>query len=77
MSSSRDLISALKVELKAAGLTYADAARHLGMAESSVKRMFAAQALTQCHPELNRLPVFPWQVDKRCRRACIGQEALK
>ena len=43
MSSSRDLISALKAELKAAGLTYADAARHLGMAESSVKRMFAAQ----------------------------------
>ena len=43
MSSTRDLIEALKRELKLAGLTYADAARHLGMAESSVKRMFAAQ----------------------------------
>ncbi len=43
MSSSRDLIEALKRELKLAGLTYADAAQHLGMAESSVKRMFASQ----------------------------------
>lgn len=43
MSSSRDLIAALKAELKAAGLTYADVAQHLGLAESSVKRMFAAQ----------------------------------
>jgi transcriptional regulator with XRE-family HTH domain len=31
----------LKAELKAAGLTYAALARHLGLAESSVKRMFA------------------------------------
>ncbi len=31
----------LKAELKAAGLTYAALARELGLAESSLKRMFA------------------------------------
>lgn len=41
MSSTRDLISALKAELKTAGVTYAELAGHLGMAESSVKRMFS------------------------------------
>jgi AraC-like DNA-binding protein len=41
MSSTRDLIDALKAELKTAGVTYADLAAHLGMAESSVKRMFS------------------------------------
>lgn len=41
MSTSADLVLALKHELKAAGMTYADLARLLGIAESSVKRMFA------------------------------------
>ena len=41
MSSTRDLIDALKAELKTAGITYADLAAHLGMAESSIKRMFS------------------------------------
>jgi len=41
MSSSQDLVTALKAELRRAGLTYADVARGLGMAESSIKRMFA------------------------------------
>ena len=41
MSSSQDLIAILKAEIKRAGLTYAALARALGMAESSVKRMFA------------------------------------
>ncbi len=41
MASTADLVLALKKELKAAGLTYADLARRLGMAESSVKRIFA------------------------------------
>ena len=35
------LVEALKGELKRAGMTYAALARELGMAESSVKRMFA------------------------------------
>ena len=34
-------VTALKAELKAAGITYADLARELGMAESSIKRIFA------------------------------------
>ncbi|MBI5279869.1 MAG: helix-turn-helix transcriptional regulator [Burkholderiales bacterium] len=41
MSTTADLVSALKKELKAAQMTYADLARALGMAESSIKRMLA------------------------------------
>ncbi|MDO9284642.1 MAG: helix-turn-helix transcriptional regulator [Aquabacterium sp.] len=41
MSTTQTLISVLKAELKAAGLTYAALAQQLGLAESSVKRMFA------------------------------------
>ena len=41
MSTTADLVAALKKELKAAQMTYADLARALGMAESSVKRMLA------------------------------------
>lgn len=41
MSTSQDLVTALKAELKSAGITYAQLARKLGMAESSVKRIFA------------------------------------
>ena len=41
MSTTADLVSALKKELKAAQMTYADLALSLGMAESSVKRMLA------------------------------------
>lgn len=39
MSTTADLVSALKKELKSARMTYADLAVALGMAESSVKRM--------------------------------------
>ena len=41
MSSTADLILALKKELKSTHMTYADLATALGMAESSVKRMLA------------------------------------
>jgi len=41
MSTSIDLVHAIKAELKAAGLTYAQLAQHLGLAESSVKRILA------------------------------------
>lgn len=41
MSTTADLVTVLKRELKAAQMTYADLARALGMAESSVKRMLA------------------------------------
>ncbi len=41
MSTTADLVLALKKELKSAHMTYADLARALGMAESSVKRMLA------------------------------------
>ena len=41
MSSTKDLIAALKTELKAANITYADLAEHIDMAESSIKRMFS------------------------------------
>lgn len=41
MTTSAHLIAALKEELKAVNLTYAGLAKKLGMAESSIKRMFA------------------------------------
>jgi len=41
MSSTQDLVAALKAELRRAGVTYAELARELGMAESSIKRVFA------------------------------------
>ena len=41
MSTTADLVMAVKKELKAAQMTYADLALELGMAESSVKRMLA------------------------------------
>ena len=41
MSTTADLVTALKQELKALRMTYADLATALGMAESSVKRMLA------------------------------------
>ena len=41
MSTTADLVTALKKELKAAQMTYANLAVHLGVAESSVKRMLA------------------------------------
>lgn len=41
MSTTADLIGLLKAELKTAGVTYAMLASRLGMAESSVKRMFS------------------------------------
>ncbi|MCZ4304638.1 helix-turn-helix transcriptional regulator [Zoogloeaceae bacterium G21618-S1] len=42
MSTTADLVAALKAELKSSGLTYAMLAERLGMAESSIKRMFSA-----------------------------------
>lgn len=41
MAASRELVNALKAELKAAGITYAELAGQLGLAESSIKRMFS------------------------------------
>lgn len=41
MSTTSDLVLAIKKELKATQMTYADLAEALGLAESSVKRMFA------------------------------------
>jgi hypothetical protein len=41
MSTTADLVDALKAELKSARITYAALAPKLGLSESSVKRMFA------------------------------------
>jgi hypothetical protein len=41
MSTSQDLVAAMKSELKQQGITYASLARQLALAESSVKRMFS------------------------------------
>jgi transcriptional regulator with XRE-family HTH domain len=42
MSTTQDLVTALKSELKQAGITYADLARQMGLAHSSVKRILAS-----------------------------------
>lgn len=41
MSTTLDLVNTIKRELKSARMTYADLAKAMGMAESSVKRMLA------------------------------------
>ncbi len=41
MSTTQDLVTALKAELKAANITYAELARQMGMSESSIKRVFS------------------------------------
>jgi transcriptional regulator with XRE-family HTH domain len=41
MSTTQSLVDQLKAELKSAGITYAALARELGMAESSIKRVFS------------------------------------
>ncbi len=41
MTTTLEIVNVLKSELKLARLTYADLGRELGLAESSVKRMFA------------------------------------
>ena len=46
MSTSQALVTALKAELRRAGITYAELARELGLAESSVKRIFARGDMT-------------------------------
>jgi DNA-binding Xre family transcriptional regulator len=46
MASTSDLINALKRELKAHNLTYAELAKKIDMSESSVKRMFSHREMT-------------------------------
>ena len=46
MARSTVLVDILKRELRSRGITYAAVARHLGMSEASVKRMFARKEFT-------------------------------
>ncbi len=46
MSQIHQLISALKAQLKARGLTYVQVAAHLNLSEASVKRQFSQQTLS-------------------------------
>ncbi len=57
MARTAVLVDTLKRELRARGITYAAVAKHLGMSEASVKRMFARKEFT-----LSRL-------DRVCERA--------
>lgn len=50
MNQTAAIIDALKKELKAAGITYAQVAKQLGLSENSIKRLFGEQKLS-----LNRL----------------------
>ena len=55
MSTTADLVTALKKELKTAQMTYADLAQALGMAESSVKRMLANASNSQLRMASSRV----------------------
>ena len=74
MSTTADLVAALKKELKTAQMTYADLAQALGMAESSVKRMLARgdMPLSRIDAICRRwrwtLPTWPgmWPTTSRC-----------
>ncbi len=57
MARTAVLVDTLKRELRSRGITYAAVAKHLGMSEASVKRMFARKEFT-----LSRL-------DRICERA--------
>ena len=46
MAQTLQLIAALKKALKAHGKTYADIARHLGLSEASVKRLFSRKSFS-------------------------------
>lgn len=46
MSQTQSLISTLKRELRAQGLTYAHVAKHLKLSENSIKRLFSEQKLS-------------------------------
>ena len=46
MAQTTQLIGALKQALRAHGKTYADVARHLGLSEASVKRLFAQKSFS-------------------------------
>lgn len=46
MLETRQLVDTLKKCLRSRGLTYRDVASHLGLSESSVKRLFAARTLS-------------------------------
>jgi transcriptional regulator with XRE-family HTH domain len=46
MARTAVLVDTLKRELRSRGITYAAVARHLGMSEASVKRMFARKEFT-------------------------------
>ncbi|MCP4326169.1 MAG: helix-turn-helix transcriptional regulator [Alteromonadales bacterium] len=52
MSQSHHLISALKVQLKVHSKTYADVAKHLGLSQASVKRLFSDGNLSISRLEL-------------------------
>lgn len=46
MNTTHEVVVVLKSELKAAGITYKDLARRIGLAESSVKRLFSSGDLS-------------------------------
>ena len=46
MARSSELVQTLKQTLRTERITYADVARHLGMSEANVKRLFASRAFT-------------------------------
>lgn len=82
MSTTADLVIALKKELKNAQMTYADLAQALGMAESSVKRMLAKGDMPLsridaiCRTLALDLPTWPaaWPTSSRCSKELTQEQ---
>ncbi|MGH1357285.1 MAG: helix-turn-helix domain-containing protein [Burkholderiaceae bacterium] len=92
MATSKELIQAVRAELRAAGLTYADLARDLGSSESTIKRMFSRadmslsrldQILRILHIDLNDLHrrmasqrITPNELSHRQEQAVVSDRRL-
>lgn len=72
------LVAVLKQELKAAGITYAELAKRLGMAESSIKRIFAKgdMPLSRVDDVLRVLKMDFVQLSKRVADAAPDEQWL-
>ena len=76
MSSTQDLVTALKAELRASGITYARLARELKMAESSIKRIFAKGDMPLSRID-EVLAVLKMDVAELAARVVHAQPALR
>ena len=74
MARTAVLVDILKRELRSRGITYAAVAGHLGMSETSVKRMFARKELTL--PRLDRICELAGMEFSELARTIAAQDSV-